>query len=189
MHTRRMASFLLGAWLLGSVLVSAIAITNAQGVDRLMAAPFPAAAKTIAAAGDAGARQILQYQVYEQNHLVRNYWSMAEIGIGLALTVLLACTSSVSRIIVGVVGAMLLTVLFVHFFVLPELHYLSRASLLAVGPTPHGMRALYAGLESFKLLLGSAVAAYLFVYKGSSRRALRREFDCVDYADHSHVDR
>jgi hypothetical protein len=188
MHTRRIVAFLLGAWLMGSVLTAFIAFDRLSAVERLLQSPYPAAAEAITSAGGQAARQIMRYQAIEQIHTARSYWGIAEIAIGLAVVALLGSSGAVNRSVVGIAGAMVLVAAFLRFVITPELHYLARGALIGGGPAPSGMRALYASLEAIKLLLGLSVAVYLFVYKRQPRRSSGRQINGVDHAEHSHID-
>lgn len=170
MHHRRIASFLAGLWVAGSLFMAFVAIQNFRGADRILAAPSPAAAKIIQTLGHDQARMFLRYQAAEENREYFDIWETSQIAIGLILTAVLALGTSVNRMMLIVCGTMILLVVFMHFVLTPEITYIGR-NLDFIPPDAGGrsrfwvLHGLYSGLELLKLLLACILIGYLFVFK------------------------
>lgn len=170
MHYRRLASFLMGVWLTGSILVGWVAIQNLHRADVILASPATEARAILQTLGHVKARMFLRYQAAELNREYFSDWELAQIVIGLLLAAILALGTHVSRFILVTCAFMLVLTLFMHFVLTPELSYMGRE----LDFVPHGteirrrfwvLHGLYSGLEVVKLLLGCVVAVYLFVFR------------------------
>src|SRR5271154_5230083 len=89
MHHTRIAVFLLGAWLFGSLSIAYVATQNFDAVDQVMKNPPPAAAKMIQTLGDDNARHLLRHLAGEENRSYFETWELAQLFIGVALIVVL----------------------------------------------------------------------------------------------------
>src|SRR5215471_15733202 len=67
MHYTRIAAFVLGAWLLGSVFLTFVATRNFATVDLVLKAPPAEASRMIQSLGSNNARQLLRYLAGEEN--------------------------------------------------------------------------------------------------------------------------
>ena len=105
-HTR-IAAFLLGAWLLGTLFMIFVATQNFETVDRVMKSPPPEAYKMILALGNDSARQLLRYTAGEENRFFFENWELAQLVLGVLLTGLLTFGVE-SRMLAGFSGAMLI---------------------------------------------------------------------------------
>ena len=85
MHTRRLSSLLLGAWLAGSLFMWMVATQNFRSVDRLLESPSPQASTQFDKLGRDGARTLLRYHVGEQNRWYFETWELAQIVVGALL--------------------------------------------------------------------------------------------------------
>ncbi len=90
-HTR-IAAFVLGAWLLGTLFMIFVATQNFETVDRVLKNPPPEAYRLILALGNDNARQFLRYTAGEENRFFFENWELAQIVLGVLLTGLL-CSS------------------------------------------------------------------------------------------------
>jgi hypothetical protein len=194
MHHTRIAAFLLGAWLLGSVFMTFVATQNFETVNRVLKSPTLEANKMILALGSNNARQLLRYLVGEENRFFFENWELAQLILVASLTGLLLFGVK-SRMLAGFAGAMLILTLFQRIKVTPELAWLGR-SIDFLPWTAESLardqfwrlHTAYAVIEVAKLLLGVAIGGFLLT--GRRRRSRRRvEVDAVDYAHHRHVDR
>ncbi len=182
MHTRRIAAFLLGAWLLGTVLMAVVAFEIFGVIDQVVAAP--AAGSLIARIGADNARLFLRYYAASCNQLIFNYWESAQIVFGIALAATLLFARYVSRLAAAASAVMVVLVLFLHFVIEPELAFVDRnlASDPALQRNAGMLGGVYSAIEIVKFLIGAALAAYLFAFKNGSRRRVRRELDAIDHA-------
>lgn len=196
MPTRRLASFLLGLWLGGSVFMTFVATQNFASVDRLLNSPDPAAAKMIRTLGLENARMLLRHQVAEQNRFYFESWEWSQIALGIALVVTLFFASKGNLWVLGFSLAMLILVIFVRVMVTPEITGLGRGIDFVPKGVPSPARdqfwrfhAAYSGIEVMKLIIGVGLVGYLFWHRAKRKSRGRREVDEVDDADHRHVDR
>src|SRR6266852_5837597 len=125
MHHGRFATFLLGAWLAGSVLMLWIATESLGVVDEAMSSPPGGAARIIRMVGKDSARALLRYSAGEQNRFLFEGWELVEmaLGVGLILVLILGLKS---RLLAGLTGGMLLLVIFAHFRVTADLAWLGK---------------------------------------------------------------
>jgi hypothetical protein len=171
MHTRRLASLLIGAWLLGSLLTSFV-ITPAmpRQTEAIVAAPPSAVAKDIEDLGIDVARLMLKYQASEAVRFVHEIWGIIQLGIAASLLATVTFTAHRSRflVIAALVMAALacLQVLYLeptlratgrHLDFLPlSAHSLER-------DTNHNFQVWAEVLELIKLLAGFVLAGRLVI--------------------------
>jgi len=194
MHHTRIAAFLLGAWLLGSLFTAFVATRNFHTVDAVLGAPPPEASKMIQTLGHANARQLLRHLAGEENRGLFEAWELTQLVLGTALTGFLLFGVK-KRLLAGLAGAMLIVTLFQHFKITPEMLWMGRSIDFLPGTTESQARdqfwklhGIYSGIEVVKMLLAVITAGFLFSMR---RRRLRQpvEIDPVDYANHRHVNR
>ncbi len=197
MHTRRLASFLLGGWMVGSLIVIFVAIHNDTGIDRLLETQVEPAAKLLDQVGRSNARALLRHQAGQLNERVLLRWEQVQIALGLALTGSLVFATHRRLMPILLASLMLVMVVFLHLAISPEIGWLERdidflpaGTLAAQVRRLSAMQVVYAATEAAKLVVGGLLAAYLFVFRGRGARLARtlQEVDAVDDPDHSHVD-
>jgi FtsH-binding integral membrane protein len=161
MHIRRLATFLLGAWLACSLLLVLVAARNLTAADRLVAAHPTSAASSVEILGENGAQTFLRIQASELNRYYFETWEWAQLALGVILLVTLVASSSGRRSGVLLCFFMLLTVVVVHFGLTPQVTRLGR--LLDVippdQPSPERHRlwsynTAYSVVEGIKYLFG-----------------------------------
>jgi hypothetical protein len=177
MHTRRIATFLLGTWIGCSILMAFIAIQNSRSPDLIMNAPVQSASAMIETLGREPARLLLRHLAWEQNRLYVPAWEQVEIVLGLVLggCLFLATQRRVFPMILC--GLMLSMVLFQHIGITPELTFSGRETDFPPGSQSVDSLArvwlleeVYIGVDAVKLAVGGILAAYLFVFRSSRRR-------------------
>ena len=194
MHTRRLATFLLGAWFTGSLLMAFLAVHNFDGVERILEAPAPQAQQMVQTLGGYWqARSLLRYQVSELNRYYFAHWEWAQVLLGLTLAVTLLFATRGNWLAIGVCVFMLLLVLFQHFFILPDMLWIGRALDFAPDSPWRGhfvrLHVIYSAVEVVKLLLAFGLTTYLFAVRPKPHRRSLDEIDPIDKANHRHVDR
>jgi len=177
MHHRRIAAFLTGVWIAGSVIIAFIALQNMGSVDRLMTAPSGEASKIIQKLGHQPAMLFLRYQAAEMNRQYLSRWELTQLALAAILAAILYLGTHVNRLMVVVCGVVALIVGFMHFVLTPEIIFLGRELDFVVdrGRRLWTLYALYAGLDILKVLLVSVIAGYLFVFKTRTRPRGTRE--------------
>jgi hypothetical protein len=191
-HTR-IAAFVLGAWLLGTLFMIFVATQNFETVDRVMKAPPPEAYKMILALGNDSARMLLRYVAGEENRFFFENWELAQLVLGIVLTALLIFGVE-SRMLAGFSGAMLILTIFEHFKITPELAWLGRSFDFLPWTAESLSRdqfwklhGAYSAIEIVKILLGVVIAGFLFQMR-QRRPKQRVQVKAVDYTQHRHVD-
>ena len=194
MHHPRIAAFLLGALLLGSLFLVFAATRNFRAVDVVLNSPPPEASKMIQTLGHDHARQLLRYLAGEENRGYFEAWELAQILLGIALAAFLLFGVE-KRLLAGLAGAMLVLTLFQHFKITPDLLWMGRSiDFLPAAAESQArdqfwkLHGIYSDIEIAKMLLEVTIAGFLFPMR---RRSLRQrvEIDPVDYANHGHVNR
>jgi hypothetical protein len=196
MHSRRLACFVLGVWLAGSLFLSWVATENLLAVDRIMAEPNPGAALEIKALGPGEARLLLRHEASEQNRWLFANWEIIQIVLGSVFFFFLLFGTHENKISLLLVLLMLILVLLQRFLLTPELTGLGRLTDF-VPDVPSGghnkfwvIQNAYTVAELCKLGLGLALTVRLIVRgRGRSSGDARDEFDLIDKADHRHVNR
>jgi len=158
MHWHRIAAFLLGCLILGSLFMIFVATQNFGAVDRVLASPPQPAQQMFQTLGPENARLLLRYLAGEENRLFFISWELAQIVLGALLTAVLLLASK-SRLLAGMAGAMVIVVLFQHFRVTPEMIVLGRLVDFGGGAASPAysqfwrLHGLYGALEVVKLAL------------------------------------
>lgn len=159
MHYHRIAAFLAGCWILGSLFMMFVATQNFQAVDRVLAAPDESAAPLIQTLGTGNSRVLLRQLVADENAFYFESWELAEIVLGLLLAgfLLFGCRQ---QVLAGLAVAMVALAAFQHFRVTPEMIAMARSLEPASSGADFGrLHALYGILEIVKLGLAVGIAA------------------------------
>ncbi|MBZ5611911.1 MAG: hypothetical protein LAP38_26925 [Acidobacteriia bacterium] len=171
MHHQRIAAFLLGAWILGSLFMIFVATQNFSMADTL---------------GNPDTHAALRDMAGRLNQLFFVNWERAELVIGVALVGFLLFGMA-SRLLASLAGAVAILVAFQHFLVTPEM--LSLAAHLDTSENQFmKLHAIYGVMEVVKLVMAFGLAVLLLPsWRRGAVRAV--EVQPVDYAHHGHVDR
>src|SRR5258707_12533133 len=127
MHTRRLASFILGTWLLGCLMGGFILSQNFQNVERVMNNPPGPVAKDMEDLGSDIAKLMLRYQASEMNRFLYNTWGVAQIGIGAAFLSACLFTAHRNKYLLALGAAMLAIAIFQVTYITPTMTALGRA--------------------------------------------------------------
>jgi hypothetical protein len=175
MHPRRIAAFLLGAWLAGSLLVLIVCFGNLASVDEAMSIANTDAQRILAHVGSDNARMLLRALVAAGNSRLLSGWELAQAPLGILL-VLMLFVERPTRLLAVLAAVMLLLVGFEHVLLTPEIDWLSQAlafaregAALTQRARLHTMHHIYGIVEGMKLLFGCVLALILFVMRGGRR--------------------
>ncbi len=166
MHRHRIAAFLSGCLILGSLFMIFVATQNFQTVDRVLASPPPQAGQMFQTLGPDNSRLLLRYLAGEENRLFFVTWELVQIGLGIALTAILLFGIR-SGLLAGLAGGMVIIALFQHFRVTPDMISLGRLIDFGAGTGSAAysqfwrLHGLYGVLEVAKLVLTIVVAGFL----------------------------
>lgn len=195
MHFRRLICFLLGLWLGGGLLMVWLADSGFRGVDHLMAAPDPAAAAQIRTLGYSQARELLRYQVAEQNRDDFETWETTQLVGGALLFFYVLFGTTERKFGLIILLAMILVVAAQRFLLTPELVSIGR-TLDFLAPDSAGrhreafriLHSAYFGLEALKWGLALALAGKMIAGRRRSRSDdAGDDFDVVDKPNYRHV--
>jgi len=190
MHSVRLTCFALGFWLAGGLFMAFVATQNFRSVDRLLQEPNPVAHLKLKALDDP--RQVLRYQVSEQNRFYFEYWEIAQLILGALLFFFILFATREDKVTLGIVVMMILITAAQRFYLTPQIVTLGRAQ--DFGPSVKGFSALhmsYVSVEMSKWILGFGVASRLVIghRRRRSRSEVRNELDMIDKANHRHINR
>jgi hypothetical protein len=192
-HTRRLSSFILGAWLAGSILVGLIAIQGIRSPSLVLSAPIEPAGKLIDKLGYENAALLLRHAAAEQTRFLEYKWEEAELLLGLALLACLFLGTQRRVLPLALCGIMLVLVLFQHFGVTNEMAYRGRITDFPPGNTAVGpvtrmllLQQVYFSVEVMKLVAGGVLASFLFMFR-TGRRS-RKSVRAIGEIDDSHAD-
>jgi hypothetical protein len=180
MHSRRLATFLLGAWIGASLLMDFAAVQNFRAVDRFLGAPDPIAAEQMKAmGGKADARAFLRHEVGDLNRFLFEQWERVQLVLGLCLLAAIVFGhGDAPRVALFITVAMLVVVLLDRFWLTPEIARLG--PLLDYPETPGAdpgffwrLHGIYSGLELLKLALGLLGAATLLIRHTDRKKFVR----------------
>jgi hypothetical protein len=166
MQLHRIAAFLSGCLILGSLFMIFVATENFQTVDRVLASPPPEATQMFQTLGPDHSRLLLRYLAGEENRLFFVSWELAQIALGIALTAILLFAIR-SGLLAGLAGGMVIIAVFQHFRVTPEMISLGRLIDFGAGAGSSAynqfwrLHGLYGVLEVVKLVLLIVVAGFL----------------------------
>jgi len=179
MHATRVVTFLLGAWLIGTLFVDSMVYTNLRLPEEAISGAPPAAENIIKNYGPEQAPLLLHYYAGETNQYFLYRWELIELGLGL---ILLPCVFAATerKVIPLVMASFLLILALAQFFVVsPELAYRGREVAFPPGKGNVLLEArltkmwgMFAGTEGVLVVVGGALAGYVASYK-TRRRATR----------------
>lgn len=192
MHLRRLASFLIGAWLGCGLFMALVATHNFRGVDQLLEHPSAPAAKIVTAIGQDSARMLLRYQVSELNRWYFETWDSAQLALGVLLLFLLLFGTTENKYTLLLAALMLVIVAFDRFVLTPQIAAEGRALDFSHNPHAPGharfwvLHGAYSGLELIKWLLAVLLLMRMLLrHSGNARQKV----NVIDKANHCHVDR
>jgi len=192
MHYRRIATFLLGLWLGGGLLMAWVAIESFRPVDEMLASPGAVTAVQIKALGQDGARALLRRQTAEQNRWYFETWELQQFILGSGFFFFLLFGSSEGKFSLLLLLLMLLIVAVQHFGLTPNL-YLPDSILTGAPAVEHNrfwmLHTVYIALEILKWGLGLVLGARLVFHRPSRSGDAWQEFDVIDKANHRHINR
>ncbi len=193
MHTRRISTFILGAWIAGCVFMAFVSFENFRAPSLVMTTPLPPVDAMTKQMGSERMAALLRHAAAEQTRHDSLLWLEAQIVLGLILEFYLMLATQRRVAPLMLCGVMLILVLF-QVRLHAELTYQGRETdfppaSTAVDPIARfwALQQVHFGVEIVKLLVGGALASYLFVFR--TGRRTRNDIHAIDHAHHSHIDR
>jgi hypothetical protein len=194
MHTRRLITFLLGAWFTLVLGVAGVTTTGSLVANNVAKAPPGEAARALILVGEPMTNQLFLYIASEANRTVFEFSGLAEVGILFALASLLLM-QNYSRTATILAGVLLLAALASHFLLTPQvvaqgrvLDFRAAEAMITERAQFTNIQRLYAVVALFRLL-GGIWIAILMINRGPNSRLRRRRGngDAVDHPEDSHV--
>jgi hypothetical protein len=168
MHTRRVGAFLMGAWLLGTFLMTFVTWQSLVNVDRILNSPPQQVAKEFSDIGTDVTRQILRFEAENLNRHLTETWQVMQLGIGGALLATSFLTSHRSRFVIAGTAIMMLIVVYMYYSLIPGMIQLARSfDFLPIGAAPNerasyqSFAVWYRVLEILKSMIGVLIAVRL----------------------------
>ena len=196
MHSRRLASLLLGLWLGSGVFMAWVASENFATVDRLLAQPAPAATLRIKMLGKDEARLLLRYEASEQNRTYFEVWETIQVVLGAVFFFFLLFGTTEGRIALSLALVLVVLVLVQRFVLTPELQAIGKlldfTGPLAMSGERGKFRVVhtsYVIVEVGKWAIQLVLAAILVARGGRRSGNAGQQFNVVDKADHRHINR
>ena len=186
MHSTRIATFLLGAWIACCIFLDLVAVQNIRLAAQMLNAAVPAASEIIQNAGREEMNALLHHFASEQYRYYFSQWALVQLGVILVLAGLLYFAVE-KQIMPQILCVAILVLVVFQVAMGPEWIYRGREADFPPGSLSSstqsrlsGLTALWIGVEAVKLALGGVLAFFLFSYK--SKRRSRRTSDPVDIA-------
>jgi len=173
MHPHRIAAFLAGCWILGSLFMMFVATQNFRAVDRVLLMPSATASPLIQTLGSENSRALLRQLVADENAFYFQSWELAELVLGVMLAGFL-WSGSRQRALAGLAVAMVAVAALQHFTITPEMIAMARSLEPATSRADFGrLHALYGLLEGAKLGMAIGIATVILPVwrKGSLKSA------------------
>ncbi|MGH7429709.1 MAG: hypothetical protein ACREJ4_15325, partial [Candidatus Methylomirabilaceae bacterium] len=150
---------LVGGWIVGSLILGAVATQNFRMIDRLLSAPSPELSSAIAPVGQDESRTILRHVASELNRHYFRAWGFIQLAFGVVLVVGALGLKPIDR--AGAIGAMAVVALVVALMILNWLLVPLGRGLDFVPRTPappalarfSKLHLFYTSLDALKLLL------------------------------------
>jgi len=172
MYHQRIAAFLLGAWILGSLFMIFVATQNFSMADQL---------------GNPATHAALRDMAGRLNQLFFLNWERAELALGILLTAFLLFGAG-RRLLAALAAAPLALVIVQHLLVTPQMITLAaQLDTPAMAAQFARLHAAYGVVEVAKLVLTLALAV-LLLPTWRRRDGSAVQVQPVDYAHHGHVD-
>jgi hypothetical protein len=183
MHSTRVATFLLGAWIGCCVFLDLLAIQNFRLAGQMLNAAIPAASEIIETAGRGQAGLLLRHFAAEQYRYYFSLWGWIQLPVILLLAGVLYVATE-KRILPQILCLAMLALVVFELSIHSELVYRGREADFPPGSLALGTQArvlalmeIWGGAETVKLAAGGVLAAFIFSYR-STRRS-RRSSDPV----------
>jgi hypothetical protein len=186
MHSTRIATFLLGAWIGCCVLLDLLAIQNLRLAGQMLNSAIPAASEILQNAGREPMSQLLRHFAAEQYRYYFSVWGLIQLP-GLLLLAGVLYFAAEKRILPQILCLAILVLVVFELAIDPEMAYRGREADFPPGSRELGTQArvwalteIWIGVETAKLAVGGVLAAFIFSYK--SKRRARRSSDPASLA-------
>ncbi len=180
MHSRRLASLLIGAWLAASIFMDFVAVQQFRSVDRFLNEPSALTANQIRSmGGKEEVRMLLRHHSGELNRSLFEDWEYTQLVLAVVtIAVFLFGHGEAPRLALLMSIIMLMIVAVDRFYLTPEITKWGR--LLDFPNTPGAnsdhfwkLHGAYSALELLKIALSVTAAASLLFRRTDRKRFVR----------------
>lgn len=169
MLSRRLAIFLLGAWIGCSILILAIVLQNPSAAGLLASSPAENARPLVERLGQAQAQTLLKHFANEQSRAYLNNWELAQMVLTLVMLAALVFSGLRLALPASLTLAMCGLVVFQHFWITPDLVFYGRQADFVRTEASFSLESqlwtltrMYGAAEALKLVCGGILASYFF---------------------------
>jgi len=169
-------------------------VQNLRSASLVLASPLPPVAKLIEKNGYDQISLLLRHLAAEQTRRYYSLWELVQFLLAFAVGGCLFLATERRIFPMLLCASMLITLIFQHFAVTPELAFRGLETDFPPGNTELGpmarlwaLQQVYFSVEVIKLLAGAVLASYLFVFRARHRRS--KEIDTIDHTYHGHINR
>ena len=198
MHTRRILTAILGAWLVGSGLISYIATSNFEQAASVLQAQDPKIRRMVQTLGEKDARHLLRHEASEMNRAYFVHWQRMQLLFLILVIVILVRVRAKPPTLIAA-GLLTLATLANYFAMTPQIIGLGRLldfaapeELLPERSRFGAMHQAYGIVELVKVAMAT-VLLFVYSWRTSKRRvspkSLIDEVDEIEDADDRHVNR
>ena len=187
-----MATFLLGAWIAGSLFTAAFALLSLRAPAIVMSVPHPEVVRASNQIGWEQTGTLLRHAAAEESRFLLKRWDQVQVLLGAGLFLCLFLGTQRRPLPMVLCAIMLVMVLF-QLGINTELAYRGKETdfppgSTALGPTTRYLllQETFIGAEIMKYVAGLILVSLLFVFRTGRRRG--KNADEVDQLDHSQVD-
>lgn len=181
MLPRRIATFLIGAWIGCSILILVIVLQNPSAASLLVSAPVDSARPLVEKLGAMESQTLLRHFANEQSRDYLANWELTQMVLTLVMLVTLVLSGQRWAVPAVLTLIMCGLVLFQHFGITPDLlfygrqaDFVNRDASFSLDAELWTLTRTYGVAEAIKLLCGGTMASYLFVTQSGGRLRKRR---------------
>lgn len=196
MHSRRIACFVLGLWLAGGFFMAWMATQNFRSVDRIFNQGNPTALLRLKTLGGTEGRELLRYQVSEQNRFYFAAWETTQIFLGGFFFFFLLFATDEGKLVLCLALFMETLLLAQRFVLTPAITSLGRTLDFVPPAQAQGehvkfmvLHSAYVGVELAKWALGLVMVLVLVLQRAKRSKDIRQQINPVNKANYGHVNR
>jgi hypothetical protein len=181
MISRRIATFLLGLWIGGCVLVDLLALQTGHSAEQFLNGPGEASA-FVEKAGKDDLATILRHVELEDTRAMLDAWEWAQLGLAAGIGTLMLFSDQRKRLGIAMLLVMSVITIGQAFLITPqwtdfgrELDFARQGAQPVVANRIAMLTQTYGVLEIVKLLVGGVLASYFFAMESTVKRRSKRQ--------------
>jgi len=171
-----MATFLLGAWIAGSIFMAAVSLISLRAPNLVMDVPHAMVQQMTKQIGQDNMAMLLRHGSAEFSRFLLRKWELIQVAVGLALAACLFLGTQ-RRVLPLILCSIMLVMVVFQYAVTGELAYRGKETdfppgSTAIGPTTRYLllQQVYIGAEIMKFVTAAILTSYLFTFRTGRRR-------------------